>query len=258
MADHRVCVVTGASQGIGRAIAFELGSRGDVVALAARNRTGLEETAALVRTAGGTPVVVETDVTDRVSVEEMVSTVVEDHGRIDVLVNNSGVGGPSGRLWEVEPEDWTATFDVNVFGVFLVSRSVLPVMIGQGSGSVIIIGSISGKRPLFGRSAYTTTKAALVGLTRTLATETGPHGVRVNLVSPGFVAGPRLDWVIDAQAKARGLSPEEVRREVQAEAATGRLTQPEDVARAVAFLASAEAAGITGADLNVNSGVVMY
>ena len=258
MADHRVCVVTGASQGIGRAIAVELGSRGDVVVLAARNLSGLDESAASVGAAGGIPVVVETDVTDRVSVQRMVSTVVEAHGRIDVVVNNSGVGGPSGRLWEVEPDEWTETFAVNVFGVFLVSRSALPVMIEQGGGSVVVIGSMSGKRPLFGRSAYTTTKAALVGLTRTLAAEAGPHGVRVNLVSPGFVAGPRLDWVIDAQATARGLSAEEVRREFEAGAALDRLTQPEDVARTVAFLASEESAGITGADMNVNSGVVMY
>ena len=258
MADRRVSVVTGASQGIGRAIAVELGSRGDAVVLAARNPAGLEETAEMVGEVGGTSMVLETDVTDRSSVEGMVGAVVADQGRIDVLVNNSGVGGPSGPMWEIDPEDWVSTFAVNVFGVFLVSRTTLPVMIEQGNGSVIIIGSISGKRPLFGRSAYTTTKAALIGLTRTLATETGPHGVRVNLVSPGFVAGPRLDWVIKAQAEARRLTPEEVRGEFEAKAALGRLTQPEDVARAVAFLASPESAGITGADLNVNSGVVMY
>jgi NAD(P)-dependent dehydrogenase (short-subunit alcohol dehydrogenase family) len=258
MADRRVSVVTGASQGIGRAIAVELGSRGDAVVLAARNAAGLEETAEMVGEAGGTSMVMETDVTDRNSVEGMVGTVVADQGRIDVLVNNSGVAGPSGPMWEIDPEDWVSTFAVNVFGVFLVSRTTLPVMIEQGNGSVIIIGSISGKRPLFGRSAYTTTKAALIGLTRTLATETGPHGVRVNLVSPGFVAGPRLDWVIDAQAEARRLTPEEIRGEFEAEAALGRLTQPEDVARVVAFLASPESVGITGADLNVNSGVVMY
>ena len=251
-------MVTGASQGIGRAIAVELGSRGDAVVLAARNPAALEETAEIVGEVGGTSMVLETDVTDRSSVEGMVGAVVADQGRIDVLVNNSGVGGPSGPMWEIDPEDWVSTFAVNVFGVFLVSRTTLPVMIEQGNGSVIIIGSISGKRPLFGRSAYTTTKAALIGLTRTLATETGPHGVRVNLVSPGFVAGPRLDWVIEAQAEARRLTPEEIRGEFEAEAALGRLTQPEDVARAVAFLASPESAGITGADLNVNSGVVMY
>lgn len=258
MSDQRVVIVTGASQGIGRAIAIEFGGLGDLVVLAARNRERLEDAAALVASAGGKPVVAETDVTNQVSIDAMVETVVDAHGRIDVLVNNSGVGGPSGRLWEVEPDEWTSTFDVNVFGVFLVCRAVVPVMIQRGSGSVINVGSISGKRPLLGRSSYTTSKAALIGLTRTLAAEAGAEGISVNLVSPGFVAGPRLDWVIEAQAQARGMTSDEIRAEFEDHSPMSRLTEPGDVARAVAFLASPDAAGITGADLNVNSGVVMY
>ena len=258
MGERRVTVVTGASQGIGRVIARQFGALGDVVVLAARNGAGLSETAAMVEGAGGIPIVVETDVTSKPSVQAMVEAVVGEHGRIDVLVNNSGVGGPSGRVWEVDPDEWMSTFEVNVFGVFLVTRAVLPVMVGARSGSVVIIGSISGKRPLFGRSAYTTTKTALIGLTRTLALEAGPEGIRVNLISPGFVAGPRIEWVMRAQAESRGIDVDTVRREFESEAALGRLTEPEDVARAAVFLASEEASGITGADLNVNSGVVMY
>jgi NAD(P)-dependent dehydrogenase (short-subunit alcohol dehydrogenase family) len=184
--------------------------------------------------------------------------VTADLGRIDSLVNNSGVAGPSGKLWEVDPQEWRDTFEVNVLGVFATSRAVMPVMIGQGSGSIVIIGSISGKRPLYGRSAYTATKTALIGLTRTLALEAGEHGIRVNLISPGFVAGPRIEWVMQAQSEARGIAPAEVRREFERESPMGRLTDPADVARTVAFLTSEAAAGITGADVNVNSGVVMY
>jgi NAD(P)-dependent dehydrogenase (short-subunit alcohol dehydrogenase family) len=258
MTEQRVTIVTGASQGIGRVIAVEMGREGDVVVLAARNLDALNESAALVEEAGGRPMVVETDLTAVDSVAGMVAAVTAEHGRIDVLVNNSGIGGPTGRLWEVDPGEWVATFEVNVFGIFRVTRAVLPVMIGQQSGSVIIIGSISGKRPLFGRSAYTTTKTALIGLTRTLAVEVGTEGVRVNLISPGFVAGPRIEWVMKAQAEARGIDVDEVRREFEGEAALGRLTDPVDVAKAAVFLASEAANGITGADLNVNSGVVMY
>jgi NAD(P)-dependent dehydrogenase (short-subunit alcohol dehydrogenase family) len=254
----RVVIVTGASQGIGAAIATGFASIGDHVVLAARNQEALSETAELVTAAGGMPMPVVTDVTDPDSVDDMVAAVMAAHGRIDVLVNNSGVAGPSGRLWEIEPDEWKSTFEVNVFGVYLATRAVLPVMVDQKSGSVVIVGSITGKRPLFGRSSYAATKTAVVGLTRTLATEAGPEGVRVNLVSPGFVAGPRLDWVIEAQAKARDITPGEVRREFEAESPMGRLTEPEDVARAVVFLASEDAAGMTGVDLNVNSGAVMY
>jgi len=258
VSEQRVTIVTGASQGIGRAIAVAFGGEQDVVVLAARNLEGLNETATLVEKAGGMPMVVETDVTSETSVEQMTRTVNDRHGRIDVLVNNSGIGGPSRRLWEVEPAEWRATFEVNVHGVFLVTRAVMPVMIARGTGSVIIIGSVSGKRPLFGRSPYTSSKTALIGMTRTLAHEAGAEGVRVNLISPGFVAGPRIDWVIEAQAGARGITAEEVRREFEAEAALGRLTEPTDVARAAVFLASEAASGITGTDLNVNSGAVMY
>lgn len=258
MAEARVAVVTGASQGIGRSIATAFAAQGDIVVLAARNVAGLEETATLVAEAGGEPTVIPCDVTDETSVAALASAVIERHGKIDVLVNNSGIGGPSGRLWELDPADWDATFSVNVTGVFLVSRAVLPAMIERGSGSVIVIGSISGKRPLFGRSAYGTTKMALVGLTRTLAVEAGEHGVRVNLISPGFVAGPRLDWVIDAQAEARAIPVEAVRAEFAAESPLNRLTEAQDVADVAVFLASDASGAITGADVNVNSGAVMY
>lgn len=256
--EPRVTVVTGASQGIGRVIAREFGACGDVVVLAARNEAGLSETAEMVAESGGSPMVVETDVTSESSVAALVEAVTGEHGRIDVLVNNSGIGGPSGRLWEVDPGEWMSTFEVNVFGVFLMTRAVLPVMVGRRRGSVVIIGSISGKRPLLGRSAYTTTKTALIGLTRTLALEAGAEGIRVNLISPGFVSGPRIEWAMQAQAEARGVDVDSVRRGFEGEAALGRLTEPEDVARAAVFLASDQASGITGADLNVNSGVVMY
>jgi NAD(P)-dependent dehydrogenase (short-subunit alcohol dehydrogenase family) len=258
MPSRRVTVITGASQGIGRVIAATFAAEGDAVVLAARNAANLDRVAGEVEQAGGVPLVVETDVTDPASVESMAAQATAEFGGIDVVVANSGIGGPSGRLWELDPAEWDATFAVNVKGVFLTARATIPTMIERGKGSIVVIGSISGKRPLFGRSAYTSTKAALVGLTRTLALEVGSHGIRVNLISPGFVAGPRLDWVIRAQAEARGIDPAAVRAEFESQSPLGRLTEPQDVANTAVYLASDQSAGLTGADLNVNAGVVMY
>ena len=217
----------------------------------------MEETAELVSARGSEAHVVPTDLTneeDAMALAETVRTI----GPVHALVNNSGVGGPSGTLWELDVDAWDETFAVNVRGVFLATKALLPQMLELGSGSVTVIGSISGKRPLWGRSAYTTSKMALIGLVRTLALEAGPHGIRVNLISPGFVSGPRLDWVIQKQAEGRGLTDAAVRAEFESESPLGRLTEAGDVASVCVFLASEGAAAITGADLNVNSGIVMY
>lgn len=258
MSEQQVTFVTGASQGIGREIVLAFADRGDALVLAARNEANLAATAQDARASSSDVLVLPTDVTDADQVAQAVDTAMERFGRIDVLVNNSGVGGPSGPLWELSPEDWRSTFAVNVEGVFLVSRAVLPHMIDSGQGSVINVGSITGKRPLWGRTPYAASKAALVGLTRTLALEAGAYGVRVNLISPGFVTGPRLDWVIEAQAEGRGTTPAEVRSELEGLSPLDRLTEPEDIARIALFLASDAASSITGADINANSGVVMY
>ena len=254
----RVALITGAGQGIGKQIALAHAREGDSLVLAARQVANLEATAAEAEHFGVETLVIGTDVSDPAAVDAMAAAAIARFGGVDVVVNNSGIGGPSGPLWELDFAEWQETLAVNVDGVFLVCRALLPHMVERGSGSVVNIGSISGKRGLWGRTPYTTSKAALVGLTRTLAWEAGAHGIRVNLISPGFVAGPRLDWVIAAQAAGRGLGEDEVRAEFAGESPLARLTEASDIADACVFLASDAAKAITGADLNVNSGVVMY
>jgi NAD(P)-dependent dehydrogenase (short-subunit alcohol dehydrogenase family) len=147
---------------------------------------------------------------------------------------------------------------VNVTGVFLMARAFLPSMLERGSGSVVVIGSMTGKRPLWGRTPYGASKLALVGLVRTLALETAGRGVRVNLVSPGPVEGERMEWVFRAQAEGRGITPEQAREEMVAQIPAGRLVRPEEVADAVVALSLGRLSAVTGVDLNVSGGLVMY
>jgi NAD(P)-dependent dehydrogenase (short-subunit alcohol dehydrogenase family) len=253
----KVVLVTGASGGIGRSIACRLGADGWNVVLASRNADRLAETERLITSAGGTAQVRQLDVSDLEQVTRLASDLTQAGLAPSALVNNSGVAGPSKPLWEVDPSEWDATIEVNLRGVYLCCRAFVPMMMSLGHGSVINIGSVTGKNPLLHRSPYAASKAALIGLTKTLAADAGPHGIRVNLVSPGAVAGERLDWVISSRAEALGTSEAEVREKLAAASALRRFAEPEEVAHAVAFLAGDAAAGITGIDLTVAAGFVM-
>lgn len=256
-ADERVALVTGASGGIGRAIARRLGSDGWQVVLASRNAEGLTETERLIVGAGGRAHVRGLDVTDAAQIERLADDLADAGLTPSALINNSGVGGPSKALWEIEPAEWDEALAVNLRGVFLCCRAFLPAMIDRGGGSVVNIGSVTGKNPLLHRSPYAASKAALIGLTKTLAADAGPHGIRVNLVSPGAVTGERMDWVIASRAEALGATTAEVREQLTAASALKRFAEPEEVADAVAYLAGDASSGVTGVDLTVSAGFVM-
>lgn len=244
-------VVTGAGQGLGRAIALGFARDGARVTLAARTAERLEAVAAEARAAGGEALAVPTDVGDAEAVQRLAAVAVEHWGAPDAVVTAAGVAGPTVPLWELAPEDWDATLRANLTGVFLTCRAFLPSMTARGSGSIVVIGSMTGKRPLPGRTPYAASKTGLIGLVRTLAWDTGGSGVRVNLVSPGPVDGERLERVLRAQGpegRERFLSASPLRR----------FATPQDVADAVRFLCSDAAAAITGEDLNVSGGSVMY
>jgi NAD(P)-dependent dehydrogenase (short-subunit alcohol dehydrogenase family) len=254
----RAALVTGASQGLGRVIATRMAQAGFTVVLTARNRKALESVAQEVSVAGGQALVFPADLAEPDDIARLVAAVEQEVGALDALINNCGIAGPTGLLWELEPADWQETFTTNVTAVFHLCRGLIPAMLARKSGSVVVIGSASGKRPLPTRTPYAASKAALIGLVRSLAWEVGPHGVRVNLVSPGPVVGERLEQVFERMAPARGISPDDLRAQMLASAALERFTEPDDVAEAVLFLASERSRAITGEDLNVSSGWVMH
>ncbi|MFL5702685.1 MAG: SDR family NAD(P)-dependent oxidoreductase [Ktedonobacteraceae bacterium] len=255
---EKVAVITGAGRGIGRAIALAYAQEGAQVVLAARSVEALQETQAEIAKLGGTGIVIPVDIRDPDSIQALVAQTLDRCGRVDILVNNSGIGGPSAPLWEIAPADWEETFKVNVTGTYLCCRAFLPHMIQRRAGSIVIISSMTGKRPLLNRTPYAASKMALVGLARTLAWETGPYNIRVNAISPGPVEGKRIEWVIRAQAEARGISVDEARQQFTGSSPLGQLVAASDVADAAVFLASDKAKAITGEDLNVSAGTVMY
>jgi NAD(P)-dependent dehydrogenase (short-subunit alcohol dehydrogenase family) len=255
---NKIAVITGGGRGIGRVIALACAREGANLVLASRSKEALEETRAMVEDLGRKALVVPTDIRQEERVHNLAEQTLSHYGRIDILVNNSGIAGPTTPLWNITLADWEETFAVNVTGVYLCCRAFLPGMIEQRSGSIIMISSMTGKRPLYGRTPYAGTKLALVGIARTLAWEVGPYGIRVNVISPGAVEGERVKQVVRNQAAAQGISEDEALRQFTSSSPLGRLVPPVDIAAAAVFLASDRSASITGEDLNVSAGTVMY
>lgn len=256
--DGKVAVVTGGGRGIGREIALRCAAAGADVALAARSAEHLEEVAGLIEAQGRRALPVVTDLRDADQVTTLAETVARELGGVDLLVNNSGIAGPMTVLWEIDPAEWEETIQVNLTGAFYCCHAFLPAMIERRGGSVVVIGSVTGKRPLHGRTPYAASKLGLVGLVRTLAWEVGEYGIRVNLISPGAVAGERIEKVIEGQAKTKGLTLDEAREELASGSPLQRFVEPAHVAEAVVFLASDAGGSVTGEDFNVAAGLAMF
>ena len=252
-----VAVVTGANRGIGRAITVALAAAGFTVAASARDPASLAGTVAEASQAGGTAVPVACDVCDEASVAALAGRAGQ-LGPVRAVVANAGIAGPTAPLHEITLADWRETIATDLDGVFLTFRAFIPAMIERRNGSLIAISSITGKRALYGRTPYAAAKMGVIGLVRTLATELGPCDIRVNAICPGLVAGPRIEAVLARQAAARGITVEAVRAEVDGLSPLRRMVRAEEVAAACVFLASGGSAAITGEDLNVTAGVVMY
>lgn len=254
-----IAVVTGAGQGIGRNIALRLTKEGAKVVLADINAPGLQETALTIsREYSGESLIVLTDVTSEDSVALMVRSVREKFGRLDIFVNNSGIAGPTKAVEDVDLEEWESVMAVNLRGVFLGCKHAVPIMKAQKKGCIVNISSVTGKRALVRRAPYAASKMGVIGLTRTLATELGEFGIRVNAICPGTISGPRQQSIVEAAAKFTGKTVDQIMREKTAASPLKTLVDPEYVAAMVAFLCSSDAAVITGQDINVSAGAVMY
>jgi NAD(P)-dependent dehydrogenase (short-subunit alcohol dehydrogenase family) len=251
-----VAVVTGASQGIGAAIGRRLVVDGWTVVLAARADERLAAVAQELEGGAGAADPFHCDVSDEASVAALVAHADHAHGCPDLWVNNAGISGRTVPTTHLTREEWDEVLAVNLTGPMLCARAVLPAMAARGSGHIVNIASITGKRPVPQRAAYAASKLGLIGLTRALADEVGPTGVRVNAISPGLVAGPRIERVLAGQAEARGVDVERIRAEFVAATPLGRMVTPEEVADAVVALHGLT--GVTGVDFNVAAGLVMY
>ena len=244
--NDKVALVTGASQGIGRAIAMALAREGARVALVSRRRPGLEETLELIGRSNG--VVAPCDVTDQRDVATAVEDIVSEFGRLDVVVNNAGQRGRLARVEELEVEEWERIIAVNLSSVFYVSRAAGPHMINRRSGAVVNIASIAGPFGFPRLAANAAAKAGMIGLTKTMAAEWSEFGVRVNAVAPGPTATP-----MNAAFRNDPATAEQVAA-VKASVPLGRYGLPDEVAQAVVFLAGAASNFITGHTLFVDGG----
>lgn len=244
--DGKTALVTGASRGIGRAIALCLAAEGARVAINyAGNVKAAEEVKASIEAAGGTAILCQADIADSTAVEAMIADVVKEFGTIDILVNNAGITRDT-LLMRMKDEDFAKVLDTNLKGVFYCTKAVSKLMMKKRAGRIINMASVVGLVGNAGQTNYAAAKAGVIGFSKSAAKELASRGITVNVVAPGFIG-------TDMTA---GL-PESVKEKMLTDIPLGRMGEPEDVANAVLFLASDQASYITGQVVNVDGGMVM-
>ena len=244
--DGKTALVTGASRGIGRAIAIRLASEGAAVAINyAGNVKAAEEVKAVIEAAGGRAMLVQADVADSTAVDAMIKAVIEAFGQIDILVNNAGITR-DGLLMRMKEEDWDAVINTNLKGIFHCTKAVSKLMMKKRYGRIVNMASVVGLIGNAGQSNYAAAKAGVIGFSKSMARELASRGITVNMVAPGF---------IDTDMTA--VLPDKVRKAMVADIPLGKIGTPENVADAVVFLVSDQASYITGQTINVDGGMVM-
>ncbi|HEV2500863.1 MAG TPA: 3-oxoacyl-[acyl-carrier-protein] reductase [Terriglobia bacterium] len=243
--EGRIALITGASQGIGRACALALAEAGATVGLGSRSLEKLDALAEEIRGRGQNAVVLGLDVADRASVKAATASMIEQCGKIDILVNNAGITRDN-LLMRMKPEDWDAVIKTNLEGAFHCIQAVLPGMVRQRYGRIINVASVVAQAGNAGQANYIAAKAGLIGLTKAVAAEVASRSITVNAVAPGFIDTPMT-----------GKLPEAVRQKILSIIPLQRIGTDKEVAGAIRFLASDEASYITGHCLNVNGGMYM-
>jgi 3-oxoacyl-[acyl-carrier protein] reductase len=245
MLSGKVAIVTGASRGIGRTIALALVAQGAKVVASARNAEALDNLVAEIEGQGGEAIAVAGDVASGTDAARLIEQALAAYGQIDILVNNAGITR-DGLLLRMKDEDWDAVIDTNLKGAFLCIRAAAKVMSKQRSGRIINISSVVGEMGNAGQANYCSSKAGLLGLTKSVARELARRNITVNAITPGFIVTDMTDGMTD---KARESMTEQI--------PLGRLGEADDVANAVIFLASDQSSYVTGQVLGVNGGMYM-
>jgi len=243
--ENKVALITGAGTGIGRAIALAYAREGARLALVGRRKQVLE---AVAKEAGGSPLILSGDVSRQGDIDRVLSATVSQLGTLNVLVNNAGILH-IGTAEEITEAQWDETFNINVRGLWLLSRSVLPYMRKAGGGSIVNVASVLGINAAHNRAAYAASKGAVILLTKSMAIDYGAENIRVNAICPSFV-----ETDLTAEVLRKAADPAAVRRERVAVHPIGRLGKPEDIAGLAVYLASDQSAWVTGAALPVDGG----
>ncbi|SFG02228.1 3-oxoacyl-[acyl-carrier-protein] reductase [Sporolactobacillus nakayamae] len=244
--EGKTALVTGASRGIGRSIAIKLAQLGaSVIVNYSGNKVRAEETAAQIQSVGSEALIWQCDISDEKAVQEMVKESIAHFGKLDIVVNNAGITR-DGLLMRMKEEDWDAVLNTNLKGVFLVTKAVLRPMMRQKKGRIINVASVVGILGNPGQANYVAAKAGVIGLTKATAREVASRGITVNAVAPGFIVTDMTDQLSD-----------DVKNKMKQEIPLGQLGSPDDVAGAVAFLASDDSKYMTGQTLSIDGGMSM-
>ena len=258
--ENRVAIVTGGGQGIGKAIALAFAQDGAKVVVAARTLPKLEETVREIKAKGGEAIAIQSDITKEKEVERLMAGAVSAYGKIDILVNNSGIGGPTANVVDMNLDEWNEVISLDLSGSMLCCKHALKYMIPQRSGNIVNIGAEGGRSgdgrsgyPM--RTPYCCAKMGLIGLTESLSQEVGEYNIRVNAVSPAAVRGERIISVVQGRAAATGVPFEELMAKISDNYSLRRMAEESEVAAVAVFLASDESRIITGQTIAAHCGV---